>query len=98
MAKIIIRQTTEVPDYSSSDLDIELLLQQGGEILKREIKNLMMESSGKKLSPTSARDLCNYIKLLSELRAEQKESLSDMTDEALTALSGSTSQAKPEAD
>lgn len=96
MSKIIIRESKQEPDYSSSELDVELLLQQGGEILRREIRNLMMESTGKKLSPTSARDLVSYIRLLDDLREKQKEVASNMTDEELAiALSGSASQAKP---
>jgi len=56
----------------------------------------MMESTGKKLSPTSARDLVSYIRLLDDLREKQKEVASNMTDEELAiALSGSASQAKP---
>lgn len=95
MSKIIIRESKEQPNYDSSELDIELLLQQGGEILRREIRNLMMESTGKKLSPASARDLVSYIRLLDDLREKQLSAAADMTDEELaTALTGSTSPAK----
>lgn len=93
MAKIIVREA--VPNLASSDLDVEALLQQGGEILKREIRNLMIESTGAKLSPASARDLVAYVKLLSELRTEQKDAASELTDEELTALSDSASPTKP---
>ncbi len=91
LAKIIYRERAEEPNLSSSDLDVELLLQQGGEILKREIKNLMIASTGKKLSPTDARDLVSYIRLLSELRSEQTAKVAELTDEELKALSDSQS-------
>ncbi len=67
--------------------DVTELLDKGGEILRREIVNLMVESSGKKLSPTSARDLVAYVRLLSELKNEQIKVLAEMTDEELTSLS-----------
>lgn len=66
--------------------DVTELLDKGGEILRREIVNLMVESSGKKLSPTSARDLVAYVRLLSELKNEQEKALSEMTDEELDAI------------
>lgn len=66
--------------------DITELLDKGGEILRREISNLLMESTGRKLSPTSARDLVAYVKLLSELKIEQEKALASMTDEELEAL------------
>ncbi len=67
-------------------LDVELLLTKTGELLKREISNLMSESSRGKLSPASARDLTAYIRLLSELKEQQKEEINNMTDEELEAL------------
>jgi hypothetical protein len=66
--------------------DIVELLDKGGEILRREISNLMIESSGKKLSPNSAKDLVSYLKLLHELKEEQQKTLSELTDEELETL------------
>lgn len=68
-------------------LDIEDLLAKGGEVLRREITNLLIESSSKKLGPGSARDLVAYVRLLSELKVEQEKALADMTDEELALIS-----------
>jgi len=72
-----------------SSLDIDSLLDKCAAILQREVSNLMMESSGKKLSAASARDLVAYIKLLSELKADQAAELANMSDEQLQALANS---------
>lgn len=66
--------------------DIEELLAKGGEILRREITNLLIESSTKKLSPASARDAVSYVKLLSELKAAQDKELNNLTEEELLEL------------
>lgn len=66
--------------------DVETLLAKCGELLRREITNLLMESSGGKLAPNSSRDLVQYVKLLSELKAEQLKELADMTEEELKEL------------
>lgn len=66
--------------------DVEALLDKGGEILRREIQNLMIESSGKKLSSASSRDLVAYLRLLSELQQDQKAKLENLTDEELVSL------------
>lgn len=63
--------------------DVEDLLAKTGEILRREVLNLMSKSSGGKLSPTDARDLVNYVRLLAELKAEQDAVLSELSDEEL---------------
>lgn len=62
------------------------MLAKGAEILRREISNLMIESSGKKLSSASAKDLVNYLKLLSEIKLEQEKFLGSLTDEELEKL------------
>lgn len=69
--------------------DIEELLSKGGEILRREILNLLMESSRGKLSAPSSRDLVAYIKLLSELKADALAAFVDMSDEQLRQLADS---------
>lgn len=74
------------------DFTLESQLEKATEILRREITNLMIESSSKKLSPSSAKDLVAYIKLLSELKAEQQEDLSKLTEEQLKALAGVTAK------
>ena len=74
------------PAAPTGDFDIDALLAKSGEILRREIHNLMSESSGKKLSPASARDLVAYVKLLSDIKIERDKVLSDMSDEELQKL------------
>lgn len=78
----------EMPEETGDiePIDVQKLLDKGGEILRREIANLMSESSSKKLAPASARDLVAYIKLLSELLAAQKQELANMSDEDLQKL------------
>lgn len=85
--------TSTAPEAGTFDVDD--LLAKSGEILRREVLNLMSKSSGGKLNPTDARDLVSYIKLLTELKQAQDATLTDLTDEELEALktSGSTSQA-----
>lgn len=71
---------------SVTDLDVLDLLAKSKEILRREISNLMIESSSKKLSPNSSRDLVSYLRLLNELKADDEAKLSEMTDEELLEL------------
>lgn len=68
------------------DLDIEDLLAKGGEVLRREITNLLIESSSKKLSAGSARDLVAYVRLLSDLKTEKQKELADLSDDELKAI------------
>lgn len=92
--KRFIRQNTVLPSEPKpdtipnlgSDFDVVDLLDKGAEILKREISNLMIESSGKKLSPNSAKDLIGYLKLLNELKLEQNKTLGELSDEELEKL------------
>lgn len=85
--KKIAQPAPEVQEeLPASSFDVEKLLAQGGEILNREVKNLLMESSRGKLNAASARDLCNYIKLLSELKKEQQEALKELSDEEIEKL------------
>lgn len=71
------------PEPAPSDIDIADLLSKTLEILRREVKHLLMESSAEKLHPNSARDLVNYVKLLSELHSEEKDLLDTLTDDEL---------------
>lgn len=95
--KIFIRNTSNTPaapeaseattsTVAPEPFDVERLLSSGAEILRREIVNLMRESSSGKLEPNSARDLVNYIKLLSELKEKQAKELENLSDEELAAL------------
>jgi len=96
MKRFPVKQSTHIPspndamdgDLSSSDLpefDLEKLLSKTGEILRREVANLLGESSKGKLSAPSSNNLVQYIKLLSELKAEKQKELENWTDEELEA-------------
>lgn len=56
------------------------------EILRREVTNLMVESSKGKLNPGSSRSLTDYVKLLSELKDIEEEELKKLSDEHLKKL------------
>ena len=52
-------------------------------VLQREIRNLLTASARGKLSPTEARDLVSYVKLLSELKRDIEADLASKSDEEL---------------
>lgn len=79
-------QLTDTHPEDAEPLDVNKLLDKGAAILRREITNLMRESSSGKLNAGSARDLVQYLRLLHELREEQQEQLSNLTDEELLNL------------
>ncbi len=56
------------------------------EILRREVRNLLSESSRGKLSTSSSVSLQNYVKLLSDMREEQQEKLKTKSTEELEKL------------
>lgn len=56
------------------------------EILRREILNLMGESTRGKLEPSSSKALVDYIKLLSDLKDKEKDLLAQLPDEYLEKL------------
>lgn len=70
----------------TSAYDVQDLLDKCGEILRREVTNLLMESSRGKLGEKSARDLAAYIKLLSDLKEEETAKLTELTDEQLQSI------------
>lgn len=78
------------------DFDVDKLLAQSGAILAREIKNLMIKSSSGKLDGADARDLVAYIKLLQELKHEEQDRLSNMTDGEIAELLQKAQDAKGE--
>lgn len=92
MSKFIVNKhrplapATEPVEGPSSPLEIEAELDRCGEILKREIKNLMSLSSRGKLDAGASRDLVAYIKLLHDLKLDQQDRVSGMTDEELLKL------------
>lgn len=74
------------PTPEAGNFDVDELLAKSGEILRREVLNLMGKSSSGKLSPADARDLVAYIRLLHEIKAEQSAVLSELSDEELEKL------------
>lgn len=85
-ATVLPEQAKAESEQLSSEFDVLALLDKSGEILKREITNLMIESATKKLSAASAKDLVAYVKLLHELKLEQLAKLQAMSDEELKGL------------
>ncbi len=70
-------------DDISGDFDVDALLAKGGEVLKREFRNIMRESANGKLSSGSARDLVNYLRLLSELKIEESQVANSLSEDEL---------------
>lgn len=79
----IPKQDAPEPQVGSGEFDVVELLEKGGEILRREIANLMIESSRGKLSSQSAKDLINYLEALSKIKTEQEKALTELSDEDL---------------
>lgn len=75
------------PGQSPAAFDVQALLDKANIILSREIQNMLIASSGGKLDSAASKDLVQYVKLLSELKAEQAKALSNLTPEELEALS-----------
>lgn len=73
-------------DVEPGAFDVEKELELCEEILRREVRNLMSESARGKLSDKSSSSLRDYIKLLAEMKDEQKEKLKNMPTEALEKL------------
>lgn len=71
-------------DDSTGDFfDVDKLSTQLQVILTREIKNLLSESSNKKLSPGSARDLVVYLELMETFKKKRQKSLEEMPESEL---------------
>lgn len=68
------------------DFTLESQLEKAIEALRRDLSYIMAEASKGKLSAPAARDLVAYIKLLSELKMEESQSLQSLSDDALEAL------------
>lgn len=86
MRRIVRETPVEQPDFSLAQTDLEELSAKAQEILRREIRNLMIESTERKLSPTSSNSLVQYIKLLGELKEKEDETLRNLGDDHLAKL------------
>lgn len=85
-------QPSPGPVFSSTPgavqaIDVVDLLDKCGEVLRREVQNLlMMTSTGKKLDSAASKDLVSYVKLLQEMQSEQKDALRELDTEELEKL------------
>lgn len=83
IAGFVSKDTPPEPDFSLATTSIEDLRLKTLEILRREVLNLMGESTRGKLSPTSSKSLTDYIKLLSDLKDLEAEELEKLSEEHL---------------
>lgn len=72
----------------ASTVGFSALLEKATEILRREVAHLFREVSSGKLSEKSARDLTNYIGILTKLDKQEKGALDSMSEEELEKLAG----------
>lgn len=81
-----IKENTDLEPAKLVDTTIDELRAKTMEILRREVTNLMIESSKGKLHANSAKSLTDYIKLLGELKDIEEEELASLKDEHLKKL------------
>lgn len=86
IAEFSSKQATIEPDFSLASTTLDELNDRALEILRREVTNLMIESTGKKLSPTSSAALVQYVKLLQELKETEDKTLKALGNEHLEKL------------
>lgn len=70
----------------SEEFTLESLLVKATKVLRSDLQAITVESQRGKLGPASARDLVAYVRLLNELKEDQDEDLSKLTDDQLKAL------------
>lgn len=75
----------EISAIPNSDISVVRLIDDGLLALYREMKNLLNMSAKGKLNAADARDLRDHMKLLFELKAQESDSLRNITDEELKA-------------
>jgi len=82
-----IAEVLKEPVPSKEDeVDLVEVLEQGKEVLRREIKNLSKLSLEGKLKPAHSESLGSYVRLLSNLVKEEKDRLKKMSKEELEQL------------
>ncbi len=74
--------------------DIPTMMNASMEILRREIRNLMMESTNGKLGKASATDLVQYIKLFNDLLEKEDDFLENLSDDELEEIVANRKNAK----
>lgn len=86
MKTIIVERDSEAIDDNESIVDSDELLQRAMVVLQREVKNLLAASAKNKLESGPAKDLVQYIGLLTDIEAKKINQLSQMSDEEIAAL------------
>lgn len=72
-----------ITEATAADVDLEVLKDKLLEVLRRETKNLLQESSEGRLERDRSVALVSYLKYLNVVDDLQKERLSELTDEEL---------------
>jgi hypothetical protein len=72
------------------DVDVLDLYDKGKEILRREIKNLMMASMDGPLKARQSESLISYINLLNKMVKEEKDKLKGLSESELKAITNET--------
>jgi len=83
-----VKEPTDLEPNKLVDTTVDELRTKCLEILRRDVTNLMIESSKGKLAPSSSKSLTDYVKLLSELKDIEEEELKKLSDEHLKKLVG----------
>lgn len=60
--------------------EIELLLGKALEFVRRDLSQIGLEGTVKKLKPSTSRDLVAYVKLLAEVQKEQERATDQLTN------------------
>lgn len=84
--QVAVESSVTVQAVSIDELQMRTL-----EILRREISNLMVASARGSLSRDDAMSLTGYIKLLKELKDNEKELLANASDEELEKIANAQS-------
>jgi len=88
IANFTSKVTPVAADLSLATTSIDELTLKTLEILRREVLNLMGESTAGKLSPQSSTALVSYIKLLGELKEQEKDLLDELSNKHLQEIAG----------
>ena len=78
-----IAKSTIIPSATDFDIDQEAIRGTLMEVLRRESRNLLQESSEGVLGRDRSVALVNYLKFLSKMEEEQSEKLTTLTDSEL---------------
>lgn len=85
-----IGKSQPIVEWANEDVDVLDLYDKGKEILRREIKNLLMDSMKGALKSRQSETLVSYINLLGKMVKEEKDKLKSLSEEELKALTDET--------